>query len=121
MRHLKTLARPAKDHRMLADHIAFADRPNRDLIIGVPRLAQNSGEGLRCSAGRVFLRVMMRFNNFNIEFRPSVSAVLRAKAKSVFTPALKFDAKTTGTDLAARSIAASCSAECPVVPITRGR
>src|SRR4029450_4748219 len=69
MRHLKTLACPAEDHRMLADHIAFADRPNRYLIIGVPHLAQNSGKGLRCSAGRVFLRLMMRLNNFNIEFR----------------------------------------------------
>ncbi len=73
MRHLKTLAWPAEDHRMLADDIALADRLNRDLIIGVPRLAQNSGKGLRCSAGRVFLRLMMRFNNFNIEFRDQAS------------------------------------------------
>src|SRR6266568_6199244 len=68
MRHLKTLARPAKNYGMFADHIAFADRLNRDLIIGIPRLAQNGGEGLRGSAGRVFLHLMMRFNNFNIEF-----------------------------------------------------
>ncbi len=38
----------------------------------------------------------------------------------MFTPTLKFGAKTIGSDLAVVSMNFRCAAECPVVPITRG-
>src|SRR5947209_373727 len=50
---------------------------------------------------------------------PRISAARRVNAKSAFTPTLKFDAKTTGTDPAVCSINWRCSVEWPVVPMTR--
>ena len=52
---------------MLADHVAFANRLNWNLIGHVLCLAQNPSEGFCGPAGRIFFHVMVRFDYFGIE------------------------------------------------------
>src|SRR5439155_11033362 len=64
---LETFARSGKNHGVLSDHVAFANRLNWNLIGHVLCLAQNPSEGFCGPPGRIFCHVMLRFDYFGIE------------------------------------------------------
>src|SRR6266478_3302639 len=68
VRKLKTFTWSGKNHGVLADHVAFADRLNRNLIIDPSCLAQNFRERFGSATRRIFFGAMMGFDNLAMEF-----------------------------------------------------
>src|SRR5438128_9320050 len=67
MRQLQALARPAENHCVLPDDIAFADRLNRNILFRFAHRFQNLAQSFCRPAWRIFFHLVMRFNDLGIE------------------------------------------------------
>ena len=96
MHQLKALAAPSKNHGMVPDNIASADRVNSDLervafahhafppvteLRGFALALQNFGERSSRSARRVFFQAVVHLHNFQIELSAKNSCRLFRQPK----------------------------------------
>ena len=88
VRQLESFARPGKAHRMIANHLALANRLNWNLIIELSRCPQNFRERFRRAAGRILFHAVMGLNNSQIEFwSENFSSFARQSEKRVHADA----------------------------------
>ena len=76
MRKLNALAASTKNHGVLTNHIAFANRLNRNFVLNLLRRFQNVTERFGRPAGRIFFHLVMRFDNLCIKIAPEQFASL---------------------------------------------
>ena len=86
MCQFQPLARPGKNHRVLADHITFADRLDWNFISDVLCLAQDFSESFRAATGRVLFHAMVRFDDLGTEFVPKNICSSLCKSKKRVYP-----------------------------------